>query len=651
MEKYREDFIKETKIIKLLYDVNEENSESTYKEILNFYQTHFDNFEHFACNIWFILSTNNFFKVRPRQWNFLLKIYSGFFTNYPQQKNEIIKLLSKIHESVRNNSDSFSYTLYDLLRSHNVITSEDPEENNTKIDEVPLSVYEEKTLSYIIFWDKIEEFQEFYQTNPNQQGYLSPVPPFYAEADQNYLSWIDFAALYGALKIFKFLRLNDHKFSDESISFAAAGGNMEILDIIERTLLDERKIIDIKETLKPIIEYHRYNLNEWFSQKAMQDDYEFSMFYCVCFYNYNSFLFFYDNGKSVNQIQRCIDPRESSIVDSVSRENKFSPMDYACLSGQFPIIKFIIDGNLYDPNITTRSKTALHFAAKSGSLLILKYIVEHSSFDVNARNIYGQTILHFACNDLNMPLLKYLIESAHVNTEIPDRNGDRALHYAAQHGSLEFVKYLIETAHVDKLAVNNENRSALFFAIKSKKLDLVKYLVEQAHLDINTKDKMGETYVHYVCKNGGLDILQYLINFHTFDIEAKNNVGKTPLIIACQFGHFDIVQYLVEKCHASMLTKDQHNRTLLHIACYYGNLDILKYIYSRSSLDINETDQYKWTPLFYASLKGYVEIVKYLIENGARKHVKNDHDETPFDVACNNAVNQKDSQFIKTLLL
>ena len=158
--------------------------------------------------------------IRPNE-NETLKIYQNIlFLNFPNIHVDHKKITNKLKEYARIN---------------NIIL---------------IGNYDEIYLQYIKN-DDIESFQDF----------ISKLPSFDFEQKINTYtregSIIHYAAYNGAIKCFKYLILNDVSLDSSLVLFAVAGGNSEIIHILENKGLSFAKAINTS------IAFHRYAITDW----------------------------------------------------------------------------------------------------------------------------------------------------------------------------------------------------------------------------------------------------------------------------------------------------------------------------------------------------------------------------------------------------
>ena len=75
------------------------------------------------------------------------------------------------------------------------------------------------------------------------------------------INMLDIAAYYGSVACFKYLMLNNTPFSKRICAYAIAGGNSEIIHLIENTYLEQN--FACKVCFEMSIAYHRYDISDW----------------------------------------------------------------------------------------------------------------------------------------------------------------------------------------------------------------------------------------------------------------------------------------------------------------------------------------------------------------------------------------------------
>ena len=236
------------------------------------------------------------------------------------------------------------------------------------------------------------------------------------------ISCMQLMVFFGSVKCFKHAILTG-EFSLKNIQkFAIAGGNSEIIHIMENQGVSFDFCFGVSA------KYHRNELSDWLILHYRCEEIDISN--CIYWFNYNV-LFYLLN-------------------------NSFCP-----IGALLP--------ELYD-----------HFQYDK-----FEYIMETYNTDVNAIDRYGYSILHRACRCGNLDFVKFLVEEcnadislcAYVDDELIDEGGS-ALHQACLSGNLELVKYLIETCKADIYQDDNRDNSyPICYAYSSGNTEILKYLV------------------------------------------------------------------------------------------------------------------------------------------------------------------------------
>lgn len=201
----------------------------------------------------------------------------------------------------------------------------------------------ESELAIIIRNDDIESFQSYVsKLNINLNSNIPKSKyeiSFFLRATT---SIIEYAAFYGSLKIFKFLWMNNVSVSDQLREFAVAGGNYDIVHILEL-----KNIKFDADCLNKAIQYHHNDIvryiNDTFNIEYTPD----SLRECIMSYNIEMFL---ENFQVIDENINCAN-------------------DWGW--------------------------TALHFATMHGKLDIVKLLCSVEGIDINCRNNVFIKIIFF----------------------------------------------------------------------------------------------------------------------------------------------------------------------------------------------------------------------------------------------------------------
>ena len=173
---------------------------------------------------------------------------------------------------------------------------------------------------------------------------------------------------------------------------------------------------------------------------------------------------------------------------------------------------------------------------------------------------------------------------------------------------------------------------------------------------------------------GNTDVIQVLLDYGA-NIDSRGNNDMTPLHWAASFGMFGATRFLLDN-GAKYDLKDSDGRTALHYAVVENHLDIVCELVDRGAnkdieddgeltalqyaqrdhrtteivLDNDEvpqSDSDVSNVLLTAIENGNVNVVSNLLKRGAKIEIKNETQETPFQIASRFPQTQKQKYFQK----
>ncbi|KAI9144977.1 hypothetical protein BKA69DRAFT_1121928 [Paraphysoderma sedebokerense] len=174
------------------------------------------------------------------------------------------------------------------------------------------------------------------------------------------------------------------------------------------------------------------------------------------------------------------------------------------------------------------------------------------------------------------------------------------------------------------------------FAICAQgKLPELKSVIENANASINVNSihpLSGLTLLHVACSKGFLEGVNYLLeNGAIIDSEDKNS--ETALLKAVFHGHLDIVKLLITS-HANVKVKDHDGWDALHYASAKASPEMVDYLITHGHMDVHSRNSTGQTPLMVAASKNNAEIVELLLNHGADPFVRNNFNESAYDIAA-----------------
>lgn len=129
-------------------------------------------------------------------------------------------------------------------------------------------------ICYLIRNDLIEEFIIY--VNQNNIFLSSSVNPSIFETHsfliKNNPSLIEYSAFFGSTQIFKYLLLNNAKFTHSLLIYAIHGNDPEIIELIKQNLLSHGIQINYFQLYRESIKCHHYNLSKYFLENFLENN-------------------------------------------------------------------------------------------------------------------------------------------------------------------------------------------------------------------------------------------------------------------------------------------------------------------------------------------------------------------------------------------
>ena len=478
-------------LIKTLFETTTDTWKETY-EIMNKF-VHED-----TKNISFALRLLNiFFDKRPKYCFSAFGILHNLILNNPDLRPEINKF---IHDFHMNNNFIESFFVHCQYPS-NIFEDETNEDQNAKEEkeyEIPKNILYNNVAKNLIIEDDLEKFQqiiespdkfdfnyhalECYEYLPGRYLHLTSLDdPKYDDffsrginIFEKYLlrylpdfTIIDFAAFYGSIKCFKYFLLNNAKIFPRICKYAIAGGNFEIIQLLEQNNQNFSDCFDIS------VSYHRYEISDWILLHYPNQNENFGD--ALSSFNIQALTFYLFN---------CNDEIIKSKVFGYSIKNSLFANNYAL------------------PN----------FLIKNGSNVNYKYSISRF-YDFQLSLLY----FIFESPDLNMELVKYLIENGADPSECLGQYCMR------KEIDYDFVKYLLSKGadpNIELILMFESEIKPIYQSVFSclcenplNKHDLIKLLLENgADIDKAPKDNPSPFYV--ICSNRDIpmDLVQLFID-------------------------------------------------------------------------------------------------------------------------------------------
>ncbi|RDH39931.1 MAG: hypothetical protein CFE62_006395, partial [Candidatus Aquirickettsiella gammari] len=266
----------------------------------------------------------------------------------------------------------------------------------------------------------------------------------------------------------------------------------------------------------------------------------------------------------------------------------------------------------------------LHYVVSFGHIEIIEYLLEQG-YNLEAKDIFGNTPLHVAVLEKKLNAVKYLLDKG-ANLKAVNNLGETPFQVSLAKNNRPLIKYFSEQ--------QNEEVGSLFDAIEKNYLGAIQYLIEDKKIDVQALNKSYKNVLlNHATTHGKLNIIQYLVA-HGFDIFPQFNFTSTPLHTAVTLHRLDVVKYYIAQ-KAPLEAQDNHGNTALHLAAGNYDIDILSYLVE-SGANLNTKNKKGDSPLHQAVLVNDLDTLKFLIEKGSDLNVQNQSGDTPFHLATKN---------------
>lgn len=173
---------------------------------------------------------------------------------------------------------------------------------------------------------------------------------------------VEYAAFFGAVKCYKYLMLNGAKYPRYVFEIGIAGGNSEIIHLIEQ---NESFFLSNNSAYNAIL-FHRLDIFEWLVSNHPE-----------AIGNYESFL------------GRCIDESAFSIIELMLREGA-------------------------DPN-GLPTNPALFSAINNDNLRLVDFLLQLENVNTSISDRNGNTVLHTACLGQKTEIIRFLLKNPRIN--------------------------------------------------------------------------------------------------------------------------------------------------------------------------------------------------------------------------------------------
>jgi ankyrin repeat protein len=366
--------------------------------------------------------------------------------------------------------------------------------------------------------------------------------------------------------------------------------------------------------------------------------------------------------KKISDVEK--DPQR--IKDAIGyRNNKgYSALHEATIWGKLDFVKWLLDSNLIDPNVTDNDgNTPLHLAGDrklSGAyystkqqMEFVRVLIEHGA-SPNLQNKAGNTPLH--TTECSQEFLELLLECG-ARVDIVNSENESPLDKQLKAGKIYNFDLLLKHTFklyssgnsIDQTALNDliENVAKFRTATGNNVLHLLveSDLIDSLHLllshpksslfDLNQTNHTGETLVDVALRNHSLYSLTYLLKEKKLKLDLNkvmtcvDNEGNSILHKAVACDYAEGVRVFLE-CGVPVNIDNAATDSFtdggqpIHVAACKGAIKSMPLLISKDPTCVNsQANLNRDSPLHFAVKFGHKECVEILLKNGADPELRN----------------------------
>jgi ankyrin repeat protein len=390
---------------------------------------------------------------------------------------------------------------------------------------------------------------------------------------------IEYSAYFGAIRCFRFFLLNNCVLSDRIGMCAIAGGETEILRLLEQ------HDISFLPSMHIAALYHHFSVLEW-----------------ICAVN--------DEGIPLNRLRQTF--RNAAISNDVGiglwllEEQPFlfemmsEALESAAENQSIEFCEMLLSRN------EICSLPGLAAAVRSGNFdLVSRFLsIPGQAFDASA----SQELINHATKRGVLNILKLLLRHEKITIT---KAASSALFFAARHDRCECMIELFDVPVIDVNFVSPEKKTVIHMAIEWGSRSITQILCGHPNININIRNEVSRLF---------LKAFSFFCYF-------------TPLNLAVSRKEPDFVEILLSHPNIDSTVGDFKGRSPLHRAVRRNYTEIMQLFRERGST-ANIRDKAQWTPLHHAVLRKPETLQLLLSFQGIDYNARNKEGETPLHIAA-----------------
>lgn len=322
--------------------------------------------------------------------------------------------------------------------------------------------------------------------------------------------------------------------------------------------------------------------------------------------------------KLLLEIESVKERRKFEFTMEASLSPSMSPIFTTCCWGFQDAVQGVISSgfDLNERNI--RGDTALSVAAAASRIEIMKLLLE-SGADANATGTFSKyTPLHHAYS--NIKIVKLLAEhGADITRAVkgPINSECTLLHFSACHKDKKVVEFALDHgANVNEKCGSGMTALHLLSThATDESIAIFKMLLDRG-ADPEIQNEDGQSVLKRAAIHGSHEIIHIILKHQGKEHEAKRWLRQAAFYDAVDQGNEDVVQQLIKE-GVDSLVKSNRGEYPIHWAAQAGNPGVVLVLLREGGANIDTTDKFGETPLSMACSKVNEVMVNCLLDQGA----------------------------------
>lgn len=316
----------------------------------------------------------------------------------------------------------------------------------------------------------------------------------------------------------------------------------------------------------------------------------------------------------------------------------------------FKLVSYFQSKGLDINSVDSEGNGIFNYVSKKGQIESLNALSKKGIKGTDQAFIFAANGARGAANGIEV--YKYL-ESVGLNPNVYDKEGVSPLHIlAARSKDKEVIDFLIAKGLVVSTK-DHKGNNALMHAASKNSVEIVKLLAENLKT-YNDTNKKGQSALTLAVGGNTSDVVEFLINKGSKTTIVDNEGNNLIYYLIDSYSTrnkevFSKKMALLKANKVNLAQVQKNGNNWFHLAAEKNSLDLLKLALNMNQ-DINAKNIEGNTALHLAALKANDDsVLKFLIENGAKKDIVTDFEESAYDLAQENELLKKNNVSIEFL--